>query len=475
MKSLSRSPASLILALGLALGGCGDDATPTDTDCPAGHKIGSVCAGVPKGALCGDDVCTSGVTCSTTATVSSDAALSSATGSAQPGTCIALAAGSYSDAVLPAGVSLLGKGADLVKLQHVSVAGGSGVVVRGLSVAGSGVQVQGEAKLESVRITGSSGVGLALDAGAAVSVVTSEITKSKLEGIFAESGTLSLKASILDSNGASGLWAQCATGCDCPMPPELSLSDVLVRDNKTLGVNLIGISATLADVEIADTHPGMNLQILPGGLAISACSSVNASKLRIIDNDPFDAAYGVLVDGATATLGGSTDAEGVEIDGNFIGAWVQNLAPMGTQPVKIQHAHLEGNRGVSLGLSGETVGFVINWFVAHGTTLETMPTDGGQQQVGDGIVWADGAQAKFDHVILGANARQPMLIDGEVAAGSSIDNVSLTDGDDAKGLLEQNFPSGGMAPTVGASAPAITQNAMKQFAVPTAPAAPASK
>src|SRR5215208_6124730 len=96
------------------LGCSGDDSGPPTAGCPQENQIAGVCAGVPSDSICGDTICTTGVTCAKVVTAGSDAELQNATASAEAGTCIALEAGSYGDATLPAGVSLLGVGAQLV-------------------------------------------------------------------------------------------------------------------------------------------------------------------------------------------------------------------------------------------------------------------------------------------------------------------------------------------------------------------------
>src|SRR5262249_48919545 len=156
---------------------------------------------------------------------------------------------------------------------------------------------------------------------------------------------------------------QCGSGCDCASPSTFSVTRAIVHDTKQLGVALIGVDATMTGVEIRDTHSGADAQ-LPGGLAVAHCSTLDASELSVVDNDPFDASYGVLVDGSKATIGGNDEAHGWDLRGNLMGAWVQNLAADGSQQVLFQHGRLDGNRGVGLGLSGETKGFIINWFVA---------------------------------------------------------------------------------------------------------------
>jgi hypothetical protein len=76
-----------------------------------------------------------------------------------------------------------------------------------------------------------------------------------------------------------------------------------------------------------------------------------------------------------------------------------------------------------------------------------------------------------DGLSLAGNARQSILIDGPVAAGSSIANVTLAGTDEQSGILQQRY-SGGEAPELGEGTPELEQRAEVVFEVPTPPAAP---
>ena len=105
-----------ILLLLLVPPGCEDEPAP---GCKDGHMVGSVCGGVPNDAVCEEDYCTEGVECAQVFQVDSGAAFNDAVAGATPGTCIALAPGNYGSVALPIGVSLLGKGADLVTVASI--------------------------------------------------------------------------------------------------------------------------------------------------------------------------------------------------------------------------------------------------------------------------------------------------------------------------------------------------------------------
>ena len=164
---------------------------------------------------------------------------------------------------------------------------------------------------------------------------------------------------------------------------------------------------------------------------------------------------------------------------NLIGLWIQGSGKMMPQPVVLSNCALADNAGVGIGFSGEANGIIIHDSHVDGTKLQAMPSltaDGsplGSSNVGDGLSWQGGASASIDGLALSGSARQSVLITGSVGAGSSIANLTLSSGDDQKGVVEQKFPTGGTAPAVGAGAPAIQTSAAGQLSIPAAPAAPA--
>src|SRR5262249_5371011 len=98
--------------------------------------------------------------------------------------------------------------------------------------------------------------------------------------------------------------------------------------------------------------------------------------------------------------------------------------------------------------------------------------DGGKQDVGDGLLWAKDAAIKLKGIQVSESARQSILINGAVGQGSSIDDVTLSGGDETTGILEQTFDGSGVAPKVGAGVQAITRNATQVLAIPIPPATP---
>jgi len=463
-----------------AITGCGgDDSGSTQAGagaCPPDRTIAGACAGVDSQPLCGGAVCTSGVACAKVIEVTNDAELAAATGSSAAGDCIALHPGSYGDAVLPGGVSLLGRAASAVRVHRVEVGAGSGSMLRGVTVDGGGIVLQDgarETRVDSVRVVASASDGIEVRTDASAHVRGSEISGSSRYGVSAIGAEgVTLEASLVQGSRGPGIWAECTAGCACVKPITLDLSQTIVRDSKRVGVSLIGARGSFTGVEIAENTVGDNFEA-SGGLVASKCSDVTARGLRIADNS----AFGMLLDDSGGTIGAAGDDQGVQIERNLIGLWMQGIQKSAQSPVKVENAHLDGNSGVGVGFGGGSKGIIIYGCEVKSTALMTLPVlvhgvSAGSEDVGDGLSWLAGSAAQIDRVTLAGNGRESVLIDGEVAMGSSIANLTLSGGDEAKGVVQQSFPSGGVAPTVGAGAPALQQSQSELFSVPKAPEVP---
>lgn len=475
---LLRRVITISAPLFLVLAGCsgdGGDGLKAPASCPDGDEIAGACAGVPLDAICNEDACASGVACSSVQSASDDASLTAAAAGAQPGSCITVAPGAYGEVVLPGGVSLLGKGAASVTLKRVVLgAGGSGAVLRGVTVAGGGVEVLGtSAEVISSSVKDSAGVGITVAGGASLTVKSSSITGSATHGLSAfDAASLSVEASIISGSMGPGLWAQCASGCDCAAPPSISVKKSILRDNKIVGVSAVGVAASLEGVDVRDNSEAANFKG-SGGISASGCSTLSASGVRVLDNSSF----GILVDNSSATIGGPDSGQAIEVSRNFMGVWVQNVTEQ--EPVKLEGLTLQDNQAVGLGTSGESRGIICWNSAISGTKLAVVPVlangAAASQEVGDGLAWLGGSQMQLDHLTLSGNARTSVLINGNAAPGSSIDNITLSGGDEAKGIIQQNTTAAGEPVAAGDKAPAITQAATEQFSVPVGPSVPSGK
>jgi len=70
-------------------------------------------------------------------------------------------------------------------------------------------------------------------------------------------------------------------------------------------------------------------------------------------------------------------------------------------------------------------------------------------------MWCQGSRVEMDGVTLAGNERASVIIDGPVGEGSRIAHLTLSDGDESKGILQQDLPAGGLEPEIGPGAPAL--------------------
>ncbi|WP_434041436.1 MULTISPECIES: right-handed parallel beta-helix repeat-containing protein [Sorangium] len=448
------------------LAGCGSDEPEVQQGCPAEDEIRGACAGVPQAAICEDDACTEDVACAGVARASSDAELQAAAAAASPGACIALAKGTYGAVALPGGVSLLGRSAGDVTVREVALGAGEGAVVRGLTTSMIRVRGATGAKIASVRVRGSADSGVLVEPGSSVAVSASTIQGAALYGLHAvDPLAVSLDGVVIAGSGAPGLWV--ASGADCAEPsaqPALDVKRSIVRDSHIAGVALFGVKAAIAGLDIRATSPGVELLTgrYGGGLSIASCSDVEAKGLRVHDST----SYGVLVDRSKATIGGNGLDEEVEIHRNVIGVSIQNV----TESFQIENAQIDENQGFGIGVSGGSRGVIICRSSVSRTRMKPLPTLGagaGAEDVGHGIAWSDRSEATITDVTLGGSALASVLIDGE--ASGTLHHVTLSDGDEALGIVQQNYTAGGAQPVVQAGTPALRAAETALYPVPAPP------
>ena len=242
----------------------------------------------------------------------------------------------------------------------------------------------------------------------------------------------------------------------------LNAKSFIVRDNHIAGIALFGAKATIQGADILKTVPGdkFHFGLLGGGLSIAGCSDVGAKGLRVHDSKSF----GVLVDNSKARLGEENVENGdVEIHRNVIGLSVQNVKESFT----LVNAQLDQNQGFGIGLSGGSQGIIICKTGVTRTQSKFLPTVGaGAKDVGDGLVWADKSSAMIADLTLSGNALASVLIDGE--ASGMLSNVTLSDGDEALGIVQQHFTTGAQ-PMFTAGTPLPQVNAGEVHPVPARP------
>lgn len=461
---------SLCLALGAALAGCGEE-PKTQAVCPEGDEVRGECAGVPGDALCADELCTQDLACDAVKTARDDASLSEALQAAAPGTCIALAPGSYASVALPGGVSLLGRSSAEVTVKGIQVSAGALSTLRGLAVGEGGVSLAPDATahLEAVRISGAGHAGLALANGATATVHACAIGGGEADGVLVgEGATLLVEATILEANAGPGLRADCETGCDCPAPPDVVVRGSIIRDNHVEGVLLFGAHALLESVDTESTEVGDTVAfgLGGGGICAATCSDLTARDLHVFNNR----SYGVLLDDSSAAFGDPASDPSIQITGNKIGLWAQHISQTHPQTVRLDGLTVEGNTGVGIGTSGDAVGLIICRSAILDTALADVVVEGGgSDQVGDGLLWLGGSEIAIDGLTVSGSARASVVIDGE--ASGTLTNITLAGGDEMKGIVQQAY-SGGAQPQVGDGAPAITTSATGLYAIPKPPSLP---
>jgi hypothetical protein len=415
--------------------------------------------GVPLSPVCGGEVCTAGVICDgEIVAAATQAELDEA--AAKAGACVALLPGKYGDVTLAEGTSLLGRWADEVEVGEVSVAGGD-VVIRG--VEAKGIRVDGgAARVDQTRVTG--GTGIVGKPGSDLELVQVEVTAVAEQGapaVLADGvGQLSLDRVFVHRNGGPGVFVQ-ADGCDGTLA-QVALERVHVEETVGVGMALIGASATIRSTEILRTSQ------TPGeadgfGLGTSSCSELDVEGLRVDDT----ANVAVVLFESSGSLGSPGEDRGIIIvNGRGGGVWLESA----TAELELDNFDISDSGGVGIGVGPETVGIIIvNGRVANTSSAARPVVGGDMRQVGDGLLWGGDSQIVMDDVTLEGSSRNAVLIDGPVAAGSSIANITLGGDDADKGILQQRVSTGEDAPAVD-NAPAVDQTEEAMFEVPVSPA-----
>ncbi len=450
----------------LLLIGCSssNDKGGSSAGCDEANLVSGVCAGVPKTALCDGDNCTDGGACSKIISVASNADLAQIAG-ASSGECVSLAPGDYGTIDLNAGVSLFGRSAADVRVKGLVIKGGASRVA-GITFGASAVTVKaGTASIDSVRVEldpKAKIAGITVEASASATVSRSEIVGAGTYGISAIGATqISLQKSLIRAGAGPALWASCGgTKCACKNPPvQVTIADTKIDKNALVGISLVNAKATLTNVSVTHTKVGPDFKA-GGGLSISGCSEVSGTSINIVDSTDF----GVLIDDSSAQL------NGLLVDTNLRGMWVQNIGKsVATATVTIKAADLRNNSGVGFGLAAGSKGVTMSSVGIDNTKLIQLPVlvngQAGMNGVGDGVTWSGVSQMNVDGLTISKSARASMLIDGSVFSGSTLSNVTLAQGDDGKGILQQNTKGMAVSPTVQ-NTPPVSTSTSEKYSVP---------
>jgi hypothetical protein len=460
--------AAVMMAMPL---GCGSDDPAPDTNtaaCAADHVVGAACAGVPSGKLCEGGGCAP-ASCTSTVFANNDADLQAAVGSATDGTCIVLGAGNFSAITLPpVRVGVYAEAPSVTTVSSVTITGGDDVELSGFSTASVTLSA-GTGRLDALRIENSPNDGVSVGAGASVTIERSEIRSAARYGVSGfDSDSVTLSGSVIEDNSGPGLWLQTGNGgsaCGTAADPSLitgSVSNSVFRKNTLVGIAIARAQlVTIDNVIVADTTVGKDFAG-GGGVSVAYCSTVNATDLQILDS----ADFGMLVHDSSLSLNGGA------IDGNLrYGLWIQNVGTSMLGSVTVNNASLDRNAGVGIGIAENSTNVSINTTSISNTKLVSLPVlvngvSASADEVGDGINWQGLSQAVLGSVTVSGSARASVLIDGEVASGSSVTNLALEGGDESKGIVQQNLPSSGTQPVTSGTTPSVTTSVSETFSVP---------
>ena len=461
----AREPAAALLALALlgcggrsltvgGKGGGGSDATPS-----CQYLVGGVCAGVPPEPLCQDAYCTDGGTCGKIFPVASYAELAQAAADAHFDDCIALAPGSYPPILVKPGVSLFGASAAAVTIEGITGVSGAARLA-GLTVGASGIALGGgvvsidsvrmtlDPKLQKSAILGSGSVTLTLS--------RSEISGAGVYGVRVLAGKVTMDRTVVHDCKGPALWAGCNDGCKCAAPVKVAVTSSLLDHNGLVGMSLVAASAWLQNVEIRHTAVGANFNG-GGGLALSQCSTMTALQLTAADNTD----YGVLIDDSTATL------DSIQVSGNLRGIWLQRIGKsQQSGAFRLNCGVLSGNTALGFGVDVGSRDVGLSSVTIADTKLVTVAVlkngQAAMAQVGDGFAWGGLSQVNVDGLTVSNSARLGVLINGNVKDMSSLSNVTLAGGDEAKGMWQQNIGANAVSPALNA-APALQKSSGEQF------------
>lgn len=456
---------ALVAAIAVLPFGCSDDETPAPEvpSCAEGNDIGGECAGVPSGKLCEGAGCAP-ASCNSVEVVTNDAELQSALDGASEGSCIVLGQGNFAKLDLPPfRVGVYAESPDTTSVGTVTAGGGSGSEVSGISTTAVDV-VSGDVRLTAVRISDSPVDGIQVGADASVTVVQSEIRRAGRYGVSAfNAGSVTLDGTVIADTSGPGIWMQCAVDdqpCSCATDLQGSVTNTIIQNAKIVGMAIVDASVTIDNVEVRDTTVGNNFEA-GGGVSIAYCADVMANDLSVYDS----ADFGILVHDATL------DMTGGAVDGNLRGIWLQEIGATEPSYASVTSVTLDGNLGVGVGVAGNALDVTVADSTVSNTTNISLPVlvngvSAASEEVGDGLSWLDASTVTLDSVTVENSARTGLLIDGEVGAGSLIEDLTLNEVGDKGNIIQQNFVDGGTEPITSGTVPPGIKTGDELFAVP---------
>ena len=500
--------AGYVAAVAALCSACGDDEEGPNTEtCPVGFghilKDGT-CAGILHRDVCSEEYCADpGISCKKTYYVSANAAsggggtrtapftrLSDAAKVADSGDCVLVGRGEHTGTEFRGGINVQGTGAGGTVIKPASgtksvlkVKDGSGGVIRGMSITGgaAGIAIDGAHKLrvEQVRISGTSGVGLhassakelsvssttvygtklgTVGAGAdkmAMGIVLSKVSKARLTrvlvqmnpqiGILGSDSDMEVSWSAVVDNGSfeqndsRAVSLVCTSVDTCKALGASKLTDVELYRNYGVGVFMEGTRAELSRVKVSasdKTNAGVAsgvfvwpywdrvLPISPGKF-YSAALNMSGSAVEGCKGP------GVTVELSTATLEDNTISKN-----EGFGIRLQTILSSMGQKVRLERNTVEDNRAAAIvGIKAEDV--TIKGGTASRTKLEATIAGAKFVKMGDGMQILDGSKFTVESVSLVKNERASIVVDASTA---TVSNCTITRKDPSidDGILAQN-------------------------------------
>ncbi|MBI2394269.1 MAG: right-handed parallel beta-helix repeat-containing protein [Deltaproteobacteria bacterium] len=407
--------------------GCAEEEKDTGPTCDDRVKTAGACPGVTGAAITME-----GIACTQTIAAANAADLDAKLPTAAAGACVVLNEGSYGVASLPAGVSLVGKGASKTTVEGIVTKGAAGgATIRGVTVGTGGIAVseRGTLTIEKVKVSGAASFGVH-------AVDTSVIVRDT--SIF--NGT------------TTGLVASCR-GADCASSrPKLTLVRTWVYGNMRVGVLANGFDVDIDTVEVASTRASSFLY--GRGLEVAGGGSLVARRLSAVGNED----VGVFVEG------GAVDIVGLTVARNVRGIQLQAIPAAGG---KLEDFVVADNQALGIGIDKGSKGLIVQGGRVASTTAVKVPVDvGGMQEVGDGINWLDGSEVTIASTVrIESSGRRPLII--EANAKGKFEGT-LAGGDETRGLIVQGGLVASMPETITVAAGVKTDVLTKDNALPVA-------
>ena len=386
-----------------ALVACGSSTSSPPAPAGCADKVGALCVGAPEASVCAGDACTADVTCASVIKVTTSAQLESALATATAGACLALAAGNYGNADVPAGVSLLGTGANAVTLASVRINGGKGSTIRGLTVKGGGVFAKDAQSLAIDRV---------------------KIVSGATFGLYLLDSDGAVSASTISGNSGNGIIAICKSACDAR--PKVSFSGVLAKDNETAGLLVRGVTVEFNGMLIR--HTKAKAFFFGRGIDAAAGATLSGKALQVDDSEDI----GIFLEGGSITL------DDLHVSRNVRGIHLRKVTGG-----RLSTFELRDNKAVGLGVDAASVGIVVEGGIIAGTKSVSTPSDiGGEQSIGDGVNWLHGSAVKISASVRIENSGRRAVIADLEARGEF--SGSLAGGDEMNGIVVE----GGITPSL---------------------------